>query len=53
MYMKMIGFIGGMSWELLLEYYWIINEEVKNKLGGLYLVKCILYSVNFEEVECY
>lgn len=49
--MKTIGLIGGMSWESSLEYYRIINEEVKNKLGGLHSAKCLLYSVDFEEIE--
>lgn len=51
--MKTIGLIGGMSWESSLEYYRIINEEVKSRLGGLHSAKCILYSVDFEEVERY
>ncbi|RAI83695.1 aspartate racemase [Paenibacillus pabuli] len=51
--MKTIGLIGGMSWESSLEYYRIINEEVKTKLGGLHSAKCILYSVDFEEIERY
>ncbi|MGE7760285.1 aspartate/glutamate racemase family protein [Peribacillus sp. NPDC097895] len=51
--MKTIGLIGGMSWESSLEYYRIINEQVKNKLGGLHSAKCILYSVDFEEIERY
>jgi len=50
-FMKTIGLIGGMSWESSLEYYRIINQEVKNKLGGLHSAKCILYSVDFEEIE--
>lgn len=49
--MKTIGLIGGMSWESSLEYYRIINEEVKAKLGGLHSAKCILYSVDFDEIE--
>ncbi|MCK1985732.1 MULTISPECIES: aspartate/glutamate racemase family protein [Peribacillus] len=49
--MKTIGLIGGMSWESSLEYYRLINEEVKAKLGGLHSAKCILYSVDFEEIE--
>lgn len=48
-FMKTIGLIGGMSWESSLEYYRIINEEVKIKLGGLHSAKCILYSVDFED----
>lgn len=49
--MKIIGMIGGMSWESSLEYYRIINEITKEKLGGLHSAKCIMYSVDFEEVE--
>ncbi|WP_342603031.1 aspartate/glutamate racemase family protein [Peribacillus sp. FSL E2-0159] len=51
--MKTIGLIGGMSWESSLAYYRLINEEVKVKLGGLHSAKCILYSVDFEEIERY
>jgi aspartate racemase len=40
-----------MSWESSVEYYRIINEEVKNRLGGLHSAKCLLYSVDFEEIE--
>ncbi|EKN63705.1 aspartate/glutamate racemase family protein [Schinkia azotoformans] len=49
--MKTIGLIGGMSWESSVEYYRIINEEIKNRLGGLHSAKCLLYSVDFEEIE--
>jgi aspartate racemase len=42
--MKTIGLIGGMSWESSTEYYRIINEEVKRRLGGFHSAKCILYS---------
>ena len=49
--MKTIGLIGGMSWESSSEYYRIINEEVKRRLGGLHSAKCVLYSVDFEEIE--
>ena len=42
-----------MSWESSVEYYRIINEEVKSKLGGLHSAKCLLYSVDFEEIEHY
>jgi aspartate racemase len=51
--MKVIGLIGGMSWESSVEYYRIINEEVKRELGGLHSAKCLLYSVDFEEIERY
>jgi len=46
-----MGLIGGMSWESSLEYYRIINETVKERLGGFHSAKCIMYSVDFEEVE--
>jgi aspartate racemase len=50
MTMKTIGLIGGMSWESTAEYYRIMNEAVKEKLGGLHSVQCILYSVDFDEI---
>ena len=49
--MKTIGLIGGMSWESTVTYYQIINETVKEQLGGLHSAKCILYSVDFHEIE--
>jgi len=49
--MKTIGMIGGMSWESSIEYYRIINETVKEKLGGLHSAKSLMYSVNFAEIE--
>lgn len=51
--MKTIGLIGGMSWESTVEYYRLINEEVKARLGGLHSAKCLLYSVDFDEIEHY
>ncbi|HEK9099645.1 aspartate/glutamate racemase family protein [Bacillus pfraonensis] len=51
--MKLIGLIGGMSWESSVEYYRIINEEVKKRLGGLHSAKCLLHSVDFAEIEYY
>lgn len=49
--MKPIGLIGGMSWESSIEYYRLLNEGVRAKLGGLHSAKCILYSVDFAEIE--
>ncbi|RAZ81101.1 aspartate/glutamate racemase family protein [Planococcus halotolerans] len=49
--MKTIGLIGGMSWESSLEYYRTINKEMNRKLGGLHSAECLLYSVDFEEIE--
>lgn len=49
--MKTIGLIGGMSWESTKLYYELINQKVKEELGGHHSAKCILYSVDFEEVK--
>ena len=49
--MKTIGIIGGTSWESTVTYYQIINEKIKEALGGLSSGKILLYSVNFAEVE--
>lgn len=49
--MKTIGLIGGMSWESSLEYYRIINEQVKEKLGGLHSAKSLMYSLDFDLIE--
>ena len=49
--MKIIGMIGGMSWESSIEYYRIINEAVRTELGGLHSAKSIMYSVEFAEIE--
>jgi aspartate racemase len=49
--MKKIGLLGGMSWESSLNYYKIINEEIKKKLGGLHSAKVILNSIDFDEIE--
>ena len=49
--MKTIGLIGGMSWESSIEYYRIINEMTKAKLGGLHSGKSIMVSVDFAEIE--
>ena len=49
--MKTIGMIGGMSWESSIEYYRIVNETVKEKLGGLHSAKSVMVSVDFAEIE--
>ena len=51
--MKTIGLIGGMSWESTVTYYEIINDAVKQALGGLHSAKIVLYSVDFAEIEAY
>lgn len=49
--MQTIGLIGGMSWESTVTYYQIINEYIKEKLGGLHSAKILMYSVDFAEIE--
>ncbi|MBQ7778594.1 MAG: aspartate/glutamate racemase family protein [Oscillibacter sp.] len=49
--MKTIGMIGGMSWESTVTYYQIVNEVIRRELGGLHSAKCILHSVEFDEIE--
>ncbi len=49
--MRRIGLIGGMSWESTAEYYRLINEGVRDRLGGLHSAECLLYSVDFAPVE--
>lgn len=49
--MKTIGLMGGLSWESSIEYYRLINQGVKAKLGGLHSAKCLLYSFDFAEIE--
>jgi aspartate racemase len=50
---KTIGLIGGMSWESTVPYYRLINETIKERLGGLHSAKLVLYSVDFQEIEEY
>lgn len=49
--MKIIGLIGGMSWESSADYYKFINEFTKERLGGWHSSKCLLFSVDFNEIE--
>ena len=49
--MKTVGLIGGMSWESTITYYQLLNEGVKDALGGLHSAKILLYSVDFFEIE--
>lgn len=49
--MKTLGLIGGMSWESTVPYYRMINQGVKQQLGGLHSAKLVLYNVDFHEIE--
>lgn len=49
-HMKTIGLLGGMSWESTIEYYRLLNETIRDELGGLHSAKILMYSVDFEEL---
>ncbi|MFJ6604872.1 aspartate/glutamate racemase family protein [Streptomyces lydicus] len=49
--MRTIGLLGGMSWESTAEYYRLLNELTRERLGGLHSARCVLYSVDFAEIE--
>ncbi|MDK9583629.1 aspartate/glutamate racemase [Lelliottia wanjuensis] len=49
--MKTIGLLGGMSWESTIPYYRLINEGIKQRLGGLHSASLLLHSVDFHEIE--
>ena len=49
--MKTLGLIGGMSWESTVPYYRLINQTVKEQLGGLHSARLLLYSVDFAQIE--
>ena len=49
--MHIIGLIGGMSWESSAQYYRIINQEVRARLGGVHSARSLMYSVDFGEIE--
>jgi aspartate racemase len=49
--MRRIGLLGGMSWESTAEYYRLLNEETRARLGGLHSADCVLRSVDFAEIE--
>ncbi len=48
---RMIGMLGGMSWQSSAQYYRLINELVGERLGGLHSARCVLASVDFADVE--
>lgn len=49
--MKKIGLVGGISWVSTMDYYKYINEGVNLKLGGINFAECIIYSLNFGEIQ--
>ncbi len=49
--MKKIGFIGGMSWESTQLYYKLINQKIREALGGFHSARCVIESVEFSEIH--
>ena len=49
--MRRIGLLGGMSWESSAEYYRLVNEATRDRLGGLHSADCVVRSVDFAEIE--
>jgi aspartate racemase len=49
--MRRIGLLGGMSWESSAEYYRLVNEATRERVGGLHSADCVLRSVDFAEIE--
>ena len=48
---QVIGLIGGLSWESSVEYYRLINERVRERLGGMRSARCLMWSFDFAEIE--
>ncbi len=49
--MKTVGLIGGMSWESTALYYQLLNQGIRERLGGLHSARILLASVDFQEIE--
>ncbi len=49
--MRTLGLIGGLSWESTVPYYRLINQAVRQRLGGLHSARLVLYSVDFQPIE--
>ncbi len=49
--MKKVGLVGGISWVSTIDYYKLINEGVNKKLGGLQFAECLIYSLNFGDIQ--
>src|SRR5687768_12155796 len=49
--MRMLGLLGGISWVSTLEYYKYVNEGINERLGGLNFAECVVYSLNFNDIQ--
>jgi aspartate racemase len=48
---RVIGMLGGMSWESTAEYYRLTNQTMRDRLGGLHSARLLLSSVDFADIE--
>ena len=48
---QVIGLIGGLSWKSSAEYYRLVNEGVRDRLGGLHSARCLMWSFDFADIE--
>jgi aspartate racemase len=49
--MKVLGLVGGMSWQSTMQYYQLINRRVAERQGGFHSARLLLHSVDFSEIE--
>jgi aspartate racemase len=49
--MKILGLVGGTTWLSTIDYYRYINQGINDSLGGLNYAECILYSLNFGDID--
>jgi aspartate racemase len=49
--MKKVGLVGGISWVSTIDYYRYINEGINERLGGLHFAECLIYSLNFADIQ--
>ena len=49
--MRTLGLLGGISWVSTLDYYRYLNEGVNAALGGLNFAECVVYSLNFNDIQ--
>jgi aspartate racemase len=48
---RVIGMLGGMSWESTAGYYRLVNALIRDRLGGLHSARLVLTSVDFAQIE--
>ncbi|HLL20422.1 MAG TPA: aspartate/glutamate racemase, partial [Rubrivivax sp.] len=48
--LRVLGVLGGMSWESTAIYYRLLNQGVSRRRGGLHSAPLLLHSVNFAPI---